>query len=114
MDLKNFTSRVNEATTQLKLNENIDFTFADKISKRSKEGTEARIGLFDSIDFKIQICKRKKCYQMRKYCSCNCMFDELVKAKFSNLQCHEKILKCIIDGNNKRRKQTFWIIRVSS
>ena len=63
--MKNFTSRVNEATTQLKLNENIDFTFADKISKRSKEGTEARIGLFDSIDFKIQICKRKKCYQMR-------------------------------------------------
>lgn len=41
---------------------------------------------------------------MKKYYSCDCMCHELVKAKFSNLKCHEKILKSITDDNSKIRK----------
>lgn len=48
--------------------------------------------------------KKKKRYQMKKYYSCDCMCHELVKAKFSNLKCHEKILKSITDDNSKIRK----------
>ena len=51
---------------------------------------------------------------MKKYYSCNSMFDESVKAKFSNLKFHEKILKSIIDDNNKIRKQAIYIIRFSN
>ena len=42
------------------------------------------------------------------------MFDELVKVKFSNRKCHEKVLKSVIDDNNKIKNETIDIFRFST
>ena len=63
---------------------------------------------FNQLIFSLDVYKKKICYQMRKYYSCNCMFDELFKVKFSNQKCHKKVLKSVVDNNKKIKSKTIY------
>ena len=51
--------------------------------------------------------EKEFCYKIKKYYSCECIFDDLLKIQFRGERCYEKILDSVVYSQNVSDKKLY-------